>query len=1031
MTIKLFSAFFTADIGALRGTQQETSLESPVSWESTGKYFLPFGAVAFSSGTFEYSGAIQAMTDQLNALSGPINFDVQYNNLTNRVIISASAAPFELTFNSATQRTFGLKESYSSTQFVTGNKGPFFVWTASQTRRARDTFPFEVDAKIQERLSDSGIAYSIGRRDVEQRRDWEFHLEPQSNVFTRFSSSAEPYTYERFIKNLREGPTPFVLTEDHTGSLVTYQDREALYEMREQGMRFAERQAASTDQHEFWRIPVKTRLHFPTHADLKELPPDTICVLPIRPDVIYPLNGATGIILSGVLADEVVLSWSQDTGTNFYQVYFGTDPTPDIGELVKNTTENFLTQSASSSTDYFWRIDAVNDCGVTTNEVWSFTTAVSQCILPPDADFVSPVTGAVSVSLTLPFLSWSSTPNTTAYEVFFGLDSSPDAGEFLGTTAANVWFLSASHPLAPSSSYFWRIDSLNICGTSSNPEVWDFSTVPSGVFSPIIATGGTIVTGQIDNISSAIHTFDNVGTSSLIIVNQGVGPSGSAGIYDFLLVAGGGSGGGAGGFAHGGGGGAGGLITGSQVATASVIPVVVGAGGVSVDADPVNGENTLFDTFTSIAGGGGGGAEVTGNDGGSGGGGGDSGESGTTDRGLGTADQGFAGGSGIGAAITEQRAGGGGGGHANIGINAVINRGGQGGSGSLSSLTGVGIFYAGGGGGAGSSNLGGQPGLGGGGRGGSTGGVPIDGEDGTDGLGGGGGGANTGISSSAGDGGSGVVILSYPLTDVQTVTSSWLPLIATGGSVVTTSIGGFDHAVHTFPQGSGSFVIADVGTSASVNFLIVAGGGGGHVAGGGAGGLLSGSITGLTASTLSVVVGAGGPGAFTPARAPDGESSMFDGVTAIFGGGGGGGAAGPDGGDGGSGGGGGADVLGTNGTPGSGVVGQGFAGGLGFDASLSAQRGYGSGGGASEVGTDAIIASGGDGGDGFTSSITGAPIIYAGGAGGHPGGSGGAGGGGDAAVDGTDGLGGGGGGGLGSNDGGDGVVIVRYPIEEI
>ena len=67
-------------------------------------------------------------------------------------------------------------------------------------------------------------------------------------------------------------------------------------------------------------------------------------------------------------------------------------------------------------------------------------------------------------------------------------------------------------------------------------------------------------------------------------------------------------------------------------------------------------------------------------------------------------------------------------------------------------------------------------------------------------------------------------IVRYPISDV---TESWVPLVATGGTVVTTSIGGFNHAIHTFASGTQTFQVFDTGTSGTVDWLAIAGGGGG------------------------------------------------------------------------------------------------------------------------------------------------------------------------------------------------------------
>jgi len=165
----------------------------------------------------------------------------------------------------------------------------------------------------------------------------------------------------------------------------------------------------------------------------------------------------------------------------------------------------------------------------------------------------------------------------------------------------------------------------------------------------------------------------------------------SSGSYTgtYLIIAGGGGGG----VGYGAGGGAGGLLTSTYSFIPSTsYPITVGSGG----AAGTNGANSTALSLTAI----GGGAGNTGNAGGSGGG------AGTVGAGAGTTGQGYAGGPSASGA-SGQTYGGGGGGAGQAGQTAIYNsRGGDGGNGLASDITGSSIYYAGGGGGACNSDAG-------------------------------------------------------------------------------------------------------------------------------------------------------------------------------------------------------------------------------------------------------------------------------------------------------------------------------------
>jgi hypothetical protein len=249
---------------------------------------------------------------------------------------------------------------------------------------------------------------------------------------------------------------------------------------------------------------------------------------------------------------------------------------------------------------------------------------------------------------------------------------------------------------------------------------------------------------------------------------------------DVLVVAGGGSGG----WPYSGGGGAGGVIAfaSQAVSTARTVTIGAGATGAYNTGNGSQGSNSQFGSLTAAVGGGGGVGDstiTTARNGGSGGGGRayDRGVVGTNQGGTGTSGQGNDGGSGAPNGLTYS-GGGGGGGAGAVGGNASTTVAGNGGAGTnsvtnwgaLSSVltaTGLGVsgYIAGGGGGGTNGNAAnaGNGGSGGGGRGASNDGT-RESEAGTANTGSGsGGGAAGGAPASPKNGGSGLIIVRYPV----------------------------------------------------------------------------------------------------------------------------------------------------------------------------------------------------------------------------------------------------------------------------
>jgi hypothetical protein len=440
-------------------------------------------------------------------------------------------------------------------------------------------------------------------------------------------------------------------------------------------------------------------------------------------------------------------------------------------------------------------------------------------------------------------------------------------------------------------------------------------------FIPITATGGTTTTVVDGGRTYRVHSFTTVGSTDFSIVDAGTEAT-----VDVLVVAGGGGGG-----THvPSGGGAGGLVyRPGQSVSATTYSVVVGAGGSGGQFAPLVvptiGGNSSALGLTAV----GGGFGMTWNDdtrsGSGGSGGGREGRWGS--RGLGTqpSQSGDSGTFGFGNAGANGRQpswgndpypGGGGGGAGQAGQDQPAPRtSGNGGNGRFygnrfgSTFGQNGWFAGGGGGGAWGFTFGsrGRGGMGGGGVGDSptgngtgtsargVGAVPT-GENGgaNTGGGGGGGGKTGGETSRGGNGGTGVVLIRYPITPVEPVP---VPMTATGGTTSDITVGsGADtqrYRVHRFlTTGSSNFVVSSLGNIApgTVEVLIVGGGGGSADYSGGGGGGEVVYIPRMTigTGTFPVVVGAGGIGRRGNSwiASMDGQQSTVFGQLAKGGGGG-------------------------------------------------------------------------------------------------------------------------------------------------
>jgi len=280
-----------------------------------------------------------------------------------------------------------------------------------------------------------------------------------------------------------------------------------------------------------------------------------------------------------------------------------------------------------------------------------------------------------------------------------------------------------------------------------------------------VAQGGTTEKKQIGGVTYMVHTYTLESENPFVVT-----PEMESVPIEYLIVAGGGSG--ASNRTNNkvgvGGGGGGGVLTNlggpKLYLAAGTYTVIVGQGGTSSfnAGNGLNGANSSINGagLVAIGGGGGGRIDDAANHGGSGGGAGYRGGAGSPGQSL--EGQGTSGGRGFRGCSGDQcSAGGGGGGRGGPGRDARKNTGGEGGPGATFTIDGTSRTVAAGGGGGGNSGApGGAGGAGAGGRQGSPGGdaAPHTGSGG----GGAGGGGNN--SYRGGYGGSGIVIIRYPVS---------------------------------------------------------------------------------------------------------------------------------------------------------------------------------------------------------------------------------------------------------------------------
>ncbi len=249
---------------------------------------------------------------------------------------------------------------------------------------------------------------------------------------------------------------------------------------------------------------------------------------PARATAPMPANNALNVAL------DVSLSWTAGTGATSHDVYLGTDmmavtnaTDADAEFQINQVGTTFMPMDdLAGNTQYFWRIDEVNDDGVTKGTIWTFTTGAGQ------ATEVSPVDGATLTAL-MPTLVWTAGDGAAMHDIYLGTDESAvmnatrGSPEFEATQMLGDEDYVVPVRLPGSTTHFWRIDSVTATGTTQG-EVWQFRTRPGRATNPMPANFATDVlvttllmwTGDAEALSFEIYFGENMTNVSMAEVGS-------------------------------------------------------------------------------------------------------------------------------------------------------------------------------------------------------------------------------------------------------------------------------------------------------------------------------------------------------------------------------------------------------------------------------------------------------------------------------------------------------------------------------
>jgi photosystem II stability/assembly factor-like uncharacterized protein len=200
-------------------------------------------------------------------------------------------------------------------------------------------------------------------------------------------------------------------------------------------------------------------------------------LLPSTPSLSVPGNNSTCISLTATL----------DWGDVFppvcnYRIQISL--ASNFNTTVKDTSALMVSQYQIPSgllsyfTKYYWRVAAANQVGTGSwSSTRNFTTTYA---IPSAPDLSSPPNNSVGQTLT-PLFDWDSASSALTYRLRVSLDS-VFTSSLIDTSGLTVTqFQMPAGILQNNNKYYWAVNGINTCVTGELSEVWNFSTLITGI----------------------------------------------------------------------------------------------------------------------------------------------------------------------------------------------------------------------------------------------------------------------------------------------------------------------------------------------------------------------------------------------------------------------------------------------------------------------------------------------------------------------------------------------------------------------
>ena len=170
------------------------------------------------------------------------------------------------------------------------------------------------------------------------------------------------------------------------------------------------------------------------------------------------------------------LTWDPVSYATSYYVYRATSPSDTYTNIATITTTTYTDSNLSLNTTYYYKVQAVNSAGISSDSSIVYATTTSSNGAPSVPTNLT----ATTVSTNQIFLTWNSVSNATSYYVYRA--TSPSGTYTMAATPTTTTYTDSS--LTQNTIYYYKIQAMNSSGLSSFSAIANATTNGSNNTAP-------------------------------------------------------------------------------------------------------------------------------------------------------------------------------------------------------------------------------------------------------------------------------------------------------------------------------------------------------------------------------------------------------------------------------------------------------------------------------------------------------------------------------------------------------------------